>query len=578
MAAAKCTLVLSLIASAAGAPFSIADFGAVAGVDTHAAALQNGAAFARALAAANASSAPAARAVLIPPGVWSYLPAAPSFDRVSNVSIFVEGTVNVSTANASALYPGLRNGTGSPWSPFGFRDCAALRIVSESGEGLINGRGNAWWWYTILTNAPRPNLLDVGGCAGLELTGVSLLNGPQYHAFLMDASGVLVQRVTVMVDVEDQLDVYSYVGAFEDAADARAGEDAAARCRRRRAEATGSPAQRARVGRVMRAAARIGPTSDAQLGEQLALARRSPARLAAARRALLPEWLSAEAWFDERWRITPPFPMVYALNTDGIDVSGADIVVRNCSITNFDDTVCPKPRAPPCTTNFLIEDTRVVYGLGISMGSVPPDVGGNCIDGVVARRSTFQSPLKAFYIKPNPEKFGQNATGLIANITYENATVFDPLWWAVWIGPQQDNVRNDVSSTRAPGEGEEAEAEGDAEEGPAPVYVPGDGCNFTNVLPGCSFAYPLCNTTCPTDPQVSVRGVTLRDVVVYNSLLSPGVIIHNATNPGTGFEFDNVVFVNGSAWPVKDGYWCLSTQGVASRGTTPAPPCFSASP
>ena len=47
---AKCALVLSLIASAAGAPFSIADFGAVAGVDTHAAALQNGAAFARALA------------------------------------------------------------------------------------------------------------------------------------------------------------------------------------------------------------------------------------------------------------------------------------------------------------------------------------------------------------------------------------------------------------------------------------------------------------------------------------------------------------------------------------------------
>jgi hypothetical protein len=93
-------------------------------------------------------------------------------------------------------------------------------------------------------------------------------------------------------------------------------------------------------------------------------------------------------------------------------------------------------------------------------------------------------------------------------------------------------------------------------------------------LPGCSFIYPLCNTSCPTDPQVTVSNITLRDIAVYNSLLSPGVIIHNETNPGTGFVFDNVIFYNASTWPVENGYWCLNTQGVAFGGTTPIPPCF----
>jgi hypothetical protein len=206
----------------------------------------------------------------------------------------------------------------------------------------------------------------------------------------------------------------------------------------------------------------------------------------------------------------------------------------------------------------LIEDIIITYGIGISMGSVPPEAGGNSIDGVLARRAVFYSPLKAFYVKPNPSK-PYAAVGAINNITYESMVVYDPLWWTVWIGPQQDNVRNDVSFPLI--------------DGALMQSGPGN-CNFTNLLPGCSFIYPLCNTSCPTDPQVTVSNITLRDISVYNSLLSPGVIIHNATNPGRSFLFDNVVFHNSSTWPVEDGFWCLNTEGVATGGTTPVPPCF----
>ena len=186
---------------------------------------------------------------------------------------------------------------------------------------------------------------------------------------------------------------------------------------------------------------------------------------------------------------------------------------------------------------------------------------------MLTRRAVFYSPLKGVYIKPNPAKPGA-ASGLIANITYEDVVMHDPLWWAVWIGPQQDNIRDDVDV-----EGPAARlALPGAGGGRALQDGPG-GCNFTNLLPGCSFIYPLCNTSCPTDPQVTVRDVTLRNVTVFNSLLSPGVIIHNATNPGTNFLFDGVNFVNASKWPV-DGFWCLNTQGVA-RNSSPFPPCFS---
>jgi len=63
-------------------------------------------------------------------------------------------------------------------------------------------------------------------------------------------------------------------------------------------------------------------------------------------------------------------------------------------------------------------------------------------------------------------------------------------------------------------------------------------------------------------------------VTVANALLSPGVLIANASNPATGFVFDTVTFTNVSHWPVDSGnYFCESVQGVAVD-SDPVPPCF----
>ena len=45
---------------------------------------------------------------------------------------------------------------------------------------------------------------------------------------------------------------------------------------------------------------------------------------------------------------------------------------------------------------------------------------------------------------------------------------------------------------------------------------------------------------CETQPLIDVHNITLRNVQQYGTLLPPGIIRCNSTNPCTGFVFDNV--------------------------------------
>ena len=101
--------------------------------------------------------------------------------------------------------------------------------------------------------------------------------------------------------------------------------------------------------------------------------------------------------------------------------------------------------------------------------------------------------------------------------------------------------------------------------------APGGGGGQTD----CPFIYPLLNTTCPSDPQVTVANITLRRVNIYGGLFSPGVMMCNATNPGRGFVFDGVVAHNATQWPVAGGnYLVQHIMGVATGGTSPEPAGF----
>lgn len=134
----------------------------------------------------------------------------------------------------------------------------------------------------------------------------------------------------------------------------------------------------------------------------------------------------------------PTFP----LNTDGIDFSGKNATFRNIKITNFDDAIVVKPSnndssISPCTEDVLVENCTVVFGVGMSIGSVAPKAHHSCVRNVIFRDTVFHHPFKAVYIKTNPRHYPViQESGEITNILYENLRIHNPIWWGIYIGPQ----------------------------------------------------------------------------------------------------------------------------------------------
>ena len=168
----------------------------------------------------------------------------------------------------------------------------------------------------------------------------------------------------------------------------------------------------------------------------------------------------------------------YPLNTDGIDPSGTNIIIRNMTITSHDDAVAVKPshqgrQIAKCAENITVENVLVYFGVGMTIGSVPPHDQHNCVRNVSFRNITFKHPYKAVYVKSNP---GNNGDGLIENIVYDGLKVEYPLWWGIYIGPQQQKQPD------------------------------GGG-------PGCML-YPL-NKHCDTNPRVTMRNIAIRNVEIH---------------------------------------------------------------
>jgi polygalacturonase len=203
--------------------------------------------------------------------------------------------------------------------------------------------------------------------------------------------------------------------------------------------------------------------------------------------------------------------VTYALNTDGLDIRGNNLLIYNNKITNYDDAIVIKP----CRNDFLyctcsgdaeIYNNSITYSTGLSIGSISPGINEDCIHNVTFRDSYLYRPLKAIYIKPNGEKEGDEGHGSIDGITYENILIEQAIWWTVWIGPQQMNQPGDEASK------------------------------------GCNFLYPYI-PVCPTQPLVSMTNIKLINITAINTLPlfeGPGVILCDPGNKCEDFVFDRV--------------------------------------
>ena len=74
---------------------------------------------------------------------------------------------------------------------------------------------------------------------------------------------------------------------------------------------------------------------------------------------------------------SPTLP-TYALNTDGIDPQGTDILIERLNITSYDDAIAVKGMVAGtsditnCTENVMIRDINVYWSTGLTIGSVLP--------------------------------------------------------------------------------------------------------------------------------------------------------------------------------------------------------------
>jgi len=389
--------------------------------------------------------------LLIPKGVYSVIGGIEG-RNLRNATIVVNGELNFVDPTADAFKKWPVSGGGSHGGRFhgSYSDCFALYdsidiAITSDSRGTFNGNGRVWWNKMIVGDLPqgrkRPKMLHVNHCADVLVENVDLVNSPSFN-LQVDAVRAEIRFVNVETD----------------------------------------------------------------RGYSQSLKKRSFGDI----KSRIEEWLLDKAVKLLPSRLLQPED----LNTDGIDPSGTDIWIHDCKISNDDDSIAVKPSSRggtgvdgtkyDCSQNMLIENMQLV-GFGASIGSVPPSDKRNCVDGITMRNIFMPGTSKGVYVKSNGNDCIGEVSSQLTNLRFENMTILEPVWWAIFIGPQQQHEPNSALGL------------------------------------DCALIYPIAGSQCPTQGCSDFENITLKDITITNPVLSPGIILGNASNPMRNLVFDNVV-------------------------------------
>jgi glycosyl hydrolase family 28 len=104
----------------------------------------------------------------------------------------------------------------------------------------------------------------------------------------------------------------------------------------------------------------------------------------------------------------------YLANTDGIDYSGANILIENCTVNDGDDDIVAKPGGGSPTSNIVINNCTIGAGHGISIGGqTNGGLNGMLVENITENGTDNGVRLKA----------GNPSGGLVQNVTFMNMTM-----------------------------------------------------------------------------------------------------------------------------------------------------------
>ena len=106
-------------------------------------------------------------------------------------------------------------------------------------------------------------------------------------------------------------------------------------------------------------------------------------------------------------------------NTDGVDLSAVNALVRNCSIQDGDDDICIKNDTGLHGANIVVSNCTFNGGHGVSVGS---DTGGG-FENFLVEDCNYRDTIYGIRCKSDNSASGSGGGGLVENLTYENLTM-----------------------------------------------------------------------------------------------------------------------------------------------------------
>jgi polygalacturonase len=127
--------------------------------------------------------------VLIPAGKFLTGP----FTLASSINLHLVKNATILISDDLANYPSAKGRYQDSITASGAHD------LEISGEGTIDGQGNAWWtaFRADKSMTHRPYMIKLSNCTRVRVHGVTLGNSPMFHLVPQNCTDVTIQGITI---------------------------------------------------------------------------------------------------------------------------------------------------------------------------------------------------------------------------------------------------------------------------------------------------------------------------------------------------------------------------------------------